>query len=148
MNRGRGVVVVTILAFIVGASAALAAGASESVRLTGHVPGDKEAVVRVSTVQVDGATKLVKRFRFKKVLATCEGASEPQRITVRLTGRIPVVDRDYRRTFEGGADGVVKVEGRVSRSGERTVGVVRSPAIAVVGIGVCKLPPTGFVAGV
>lgn len=144
MTRGRGVMLATAFVALIGASAALAAGPSVSVRLSGGVPGDSEALVRVSAVQKDGETTVVKRFRFKKVLATCEGSSEPQRISVKLTGRIPVTDRQYKRTFSGGANGTVKVEGRVSRTGQRTVGVVRSPAIAVVGVGVCKVPPTAF----
>ncbi len=148
MTRGRAVIFSTALVALVGASAALAAGSSESIRLSGGVPGDSDSIVRVSTVQKDGETTVVKRFRFKKVLATCDGSSEPQRISVKLTGRIPVTDREYKRTFDGGANGTVKVEGRVSRTGERTVGVVRSPAIAVVGVGVCKVPPTAFRAGV
>ena len=144
MRRGRTAMVATALVALTGASAALAAGSSESLRLSGHVPGDKETVVRVSTVQKDGLTALVKRFRFKKVLTTCEGADEPERITIRLTGRIPVVDREYERTFNGGANGTVEGSGRVSRDGARTVGVVRAPAIAVTGIGVCKVAPTEF----
>ena len=144
MRPGVATMMTAALVALAGASLALAAGSSVSVRLTGLVPGDGETVVRVTAVEQDGATKLVKRFRFKKVLATCEGADEPQRITVRLTGRIPVVDREYERTFNGGASGKVRISGRVSRDGQRTVGVVRSPAIAVAGVGVCELPPTAF----
>ena len=147
MNRARAVGVAAALIALAAATAATAA-APTSVRLSGHVAGDKETTVRVSAVpNRDGATKVLKRFRFKKVLANCDGSSEPQRITIKLTGRIPVADdRTYKRSFDGGTSGLVKVSGQVSRNGARTVGVVRSPAIEVSGVGVCKLPATSFAA--
>lgn len=146
MNRARAVGIAAALIALAATTAATAA--APSVRLSGHAAGDKETTVRVSAVpDRDGATKVLKRFRFKKVLAKCDGSSEPQRITIKLTGRIPVAaDRTYKRTFDGGASGIVKVSGQISRNGARTAGVVRSPAIEVSGAGVCKLPATSFAA--
>lgn len=144
MTRARVVPVVTALIALVMASAAPAAGGGRTTKLSGHVPGDKQSVVRLTVVRSGGETQLVKRFRFKKVLANCNGAD--QRITLDLTGRIPVKDRNYRRAYGDDTSGIVKVSGRVGRNGRRTVGLVRSRAVSVVGIGVCKLPPTSFTA--
>jgi hypothetical protein len=55
-----------------------------------------------------------------------------------------VTDRDYKRSFGSKATGLVKISGRVSIDGNRTIGVVSARSIAVEGIGVCDLPETGF----
>lgn len=142
MTRGRVIGLMAALVALAAATAATAA-APTSVRLSGHAAGDNDSIVRVSTVpNRDGETKVVKRFRFKKVLADCDGTE--QRISLRLTGRIPVTDRLYKRSFGDDATGIVKVSGRVSRDGNRTSGVVRSSAVAIDGLGFCTLPPTGF----
>lgn len=147
MNRARAIGIAAALIALAATTAATAA-APTSVRLSGHAAGDKETTVRVSAVpNRDGATKALERFRFRKVLAKCEGSSVPQRITIKLTGPAPVAaDRTYKRSFGGGPRGIVKVSGRVARNGARTTGVVRVPAIRVAGVGVCKVPATSFAA--
>ena len=144
MNRARVVLLTTALTALVMASAAPAAGGGRSMKLSGHVPGDKTSVVRVTVVRSGGETQLVKRFRFKKIAANCDGTD--QRISLTLTGRATVKDRNYRRAYGDDSSGVVKVSGRVGRNGQRTVGLVRSRAVSVLGVGVCKLPPTSFTA--
>jgi hypothetical protein len=143
MTRGRVVVLATALVAMVAASVAMAAGNDSSTRLSGHVSGDSESIVRLSVVTKDGEPHNATRIRFKKILATCDGVE--QRISVKLTGRIPFEkDGTFRRVFGDGSNGFVKVEGQVKRNGGRVVGIVRSRAVAVLGVGVCEIAPSGF----
>lgn len=144
MTRVRGVVLATLMVALVAAATAAAAGTSE--RLSGHIKGDSDSIVRLSVANdSDGAPKVVKRFRFKKINATCDGAA--QRITIRLFGRVPLEkDGTFVRRFGDSANGFVKVEGGLNRRGG-VAGVIRSPGIAIVGLGVCKVAPSGFVVG-
>lgn len=143
MTRGRGVMVATLMVALVAAATAAAAGTSQ--RLSGHIQGDGDSIVRLKVAtDNDGAPKVVKGFRFKKVNAVCNG--EAQRISIKLFGRAPLnEDRTFKRSFGDSTNGVATVEGRVRRDGARVVGSVRAPAVSVVGIGVCKVPAQGFV---
>ena len=143
MTRGRGVMLATLMVALVAAATAAAAGTSQ--RLSGHIQGDPDSIARLSVAtDSDGAPKVVKRFRFKKVNATCDGVA--QRISIKLSGRVPLNDdRTFKRSFGDSATGFAKVEGRVRRDGARVAGVLRAPAIAIVGLGVCKVAPSGFV---
>jgi len=143
MKRGRAVILATLMVALVAAATAVAAGSSQ--RLSGQIQGDGDSIVRLSVgSDSDGAPKLVKRFRFKKVNAVCDGVE--QRISIKLTGRVPLeADRTFKRSFGDSASGIAKVEGRVRRDGARVVGVVRAPSIAIAGLGVCEVAPSGFV---
>ena len=143
MTRGRVVVLATALVALVATSAALAAGPGVSTRLSGHVQGDDDSIVRLSVVTNDDVVKTVKRFRFKKILATCHGVA--QRISIKTTGRFPVEqDGTFKRAFGGGGFGIAKVEGTVSRDGSRVVGVFRANGIPIAGLGRCDVAPSGF----
>lgn len=147
MTRGRLVIAGTTLVALVASTAAIAApdaGLAQNVRLSGGVPGDDEAIVRVTTVQVDGTTKVVKRFRFKKVVAVCDGTL--QRISLKTTGRVPVdqEDRTFSRAYGGSVGGIVKVEGRVSRDGGRIAGAFNARKVVVDGLGTCKVETQAY----
>lgn len=142
MTRGRVCALATALVALVAATAAMAAGPGPSVRLSGHVQGDKDSIVRLSIVSDDGQAKTAAHFRFKKILATCDGVE--QRISLKLTGRIPVEKNSFKRSFGDRASGFVKVKGTVKRSGTRVVGTVRSSAVPVLGVGACNVDPVGF----
>ena len=143
MTRGRVLIAATTLVALVAASAAVAAPLGD-VRMSGKVPGDDEAIVRLTTVvDSDGNTKTVKRFRFKKVAAICDG--EAQRITLKTSGRVPVdiEERTFQRAFSGGV-GRVRVEGTVSRTGTRVVGAFNAQRIAIEGLGTCTVGTQAF----
>ncbi len=146
MRRGRVVVMATALVALVAATGALAAPTS-SVRLSGHATGDDESIVRLSVTSNDVMAKSVKRFRFKKVVATCDGVV--QRISLKTTGRVPVDpdERTFKRSFTDSIGGLVRVEGRVSRNGLRVVGAFNAKSIVVDGLGTtCKVATQGFAA--
>ena len=144
MTRGRAVVLTTLAVALVAAATATAAGTSQ--RLSGHIRGDSESVVRITVANDnDGNPKVLKQFRFKKVNATCDGVA--QRITVRLYGRVPFEkDGTFERRFGDSANGFVKVEGGLNRR-DGVAGIVRSPGLAIAGLGLCKVAPSGFKVG-
>ena len=144
MTRGRAVIAATTLVALVATSAALAAPTT-NVRYFGGVPGDSEAKVRLTTAQTeDGDTKVVKRFRFKKVTGVCDGVV--QRITLKTTGRVPVdaETRFFKRAFGSKTGPLVRVEGTVSKTGQRIVGAFNAKRIVIDGLGTCKVPTQAF----
>ncbi len=144
MTRGRAVLLATLLVALTATAAANAVRPTSETRLSGHVRGDSESVVRLSVAySKDFDPKVAKRFRFKKINATCNG--EAQRISIKLTGRVPFdEDGAFKRTFSGSGKDKVKIEGAFNNRGTRVIGVVSAPQITVDGIGVCKVAPSGF----
>ncbi|MFN8151004.1 MAG: hypothetical protein U0R24_07750 [Solirubrobacterales bacterium] len=142
MTRGRGVLIATVLVALAAAGTATAVRPTSEARLSGHVRGDDESIVRL-TVAYDKNfdAKVAKRFRFKKINATCDGAA--QRISIKLSGRVPFEDGAFARTFSGSGGDKVKIEGAFNNGG-RLIGLVRAPQITIDGLGACKVAPSEF----
>ncbi len=99
------------------ATAAANAVSPRQTRLSGHVRGDSESVVRLSVAySKDFDPKVAKLVPLQEDQRDLQRRA--QRISIKLTGRVPF-DKDgaFKRTFSGSGKDKVKIEGAFNNRG-------------------------------